>query len=314
VIGFAASQGTAALALRGLADGALDTRLSKLAMLSRPVGRIDAYASFDYGTGDRATEGWRPKFSYDAQVVTAGFDAHVRQGMILGTAIDTGRLEAKLGAGGGNYKVQNQTGRLYGLWHGDPVIFSIDADYGALSINDAHRTTAFGGFQTNGKTGGTHWGAGAKITWLMDAGGFNLRPWLGLHTERVKLDAYTERDVPSLTMAFAAQEAKSSAGSIGLDFTGDSKLSARPVHFDFSVAWHSEFSDKTRGVTGQLANNFTPPTVVSITDGDGSGFALGAAATLLLNKTWSVSLGYHGDIRQGDKLASRIGLSVQTGF
>jgi hypothetical protein len=49
-------------------------------------------------------------------------------------------------------------------------------------------------------------------------------------------------------------------------------------------------------------------------DGDGSGFEIGGAATVTLFKQWSGSLGYAGDIRSGDKLASRFSLSVQTGF
>ena len=314
VLGFAATEGTAALALHRLANDALDNRLSQIAMQSRPVGRGDAYASFNYGTGDRAAQGWRPKFIYNAQVVTAGVDGQLSNGVTIGGAIDAARLVANVSGGGGNYTLEDHAGKLYGQWHGGPVAFSIDTDYGVTYVRDAHRTTAFGGFQSNGKSGGTHWGVGAKAMWSMDAGGFNLRPWLGLRTERVKLDRYSERDVPTLAMAFGAQEAESSAGSIGLDFTGDTKLVARAVHFNFSVAWHGEFSDRTRNVTGQLADNFTRPTIVRVTDGDGSGLALGIGATLLLNPTWSATIGYNGDIRKSDKLASRVGLSVQTGF
>ena len=47
---------------------------------------------------------------------------------------------------------------------------------------------------------------------------------------------------------------------------------------------------------------------------DGSGFELGGAATVYFAKNWSASLGYTGDIRSGEKLASRVSLSLQTGF
>lgn len=314
VVGFAGAEGTASLALQSLAAGAIDTRLSQLAIGSRPVGRADAFASFNYGSGDRVASGWRPKFDYDAQVVTAGVDGRVSDGVTLGGALDTARLVAKVSAGGGNFTLEDQAGKLYLQWHGGPFAFSIDGDYGVASVKGLHRTTAFGGFQTNGKTSGTHWGVGAKAAWIVDAGGFNLRPWVGVRTERVNLEAYTERDVPSLAMAFAEQEARSTAGSVGVDFTGDTKLAQRALHFDFSAAWHGEFSDKGRDVSGQLVNNFTRPTTISVTEGDGKGFALGIAGTLFLNKKWSVTLGYNGDIRQSDKLASRVGLSLQTGF
>jgi uncharacterized protein YhjY with autotransporter beta-barrel domain len=194
------------------------------------------------------------------------------------------------------------------------VALALDGAYGTIRIKGVHRTTAMGGFQTNGGGSGTHWGAGVKATWAVDAAGGRLRPWLSLRTERVRLDAYTERDVPALAMAFAAQEAKSSRGSVGIDFGADTKLAARALHFDFSAAWHGEFSTRTRGVAGQLAGNFTRPTVVNVTDGDGRGLQLGLAGTLALSPRWSATLGYDADIRAHDKLASRAGCSIQTGF
>ncbi len=314
VLGFAASEGTAALALQNLSASAIDSRLAQLATSTRAIGRADAFATFNYGSGDRAADGWRPKFGYDAQVVTAGVDGRVSDSFAFGGALDTARLVSKISAGAGSFTLEDQSGRLFSLWRGGPLSLAIDADYGVASVKSARRTTAFGGFQTNGKTGGTHYGAGAKLTWAADAGGLSLRPWISLRTATVELDAYTERDVPTLTMAFAAQTAKSSAGGVGLDFGADTKLASRALHFDFTAAWHGEFSDQTRNVAGQLANNFTAPTTIGITDGDGRGFQIGGAATLALGKQWSATLGYSGDIRQHDKFASRVSLAVQSGF
>jgi hypothetical protein len=144
--------------------------------------------------------------------------------------------------------------------------------------------------------------------------GLSIRPWLGLRTERVKLEGYTEKDVPVVTMDFAAQDAKSSAGSVGADFSKDTKIAECAVRFDFRAAWHGEMGSADRAVTGRLAGNVTRPTTIRVEDGDGSGFELGGAATIAVIKNWSASLGYAGDIRSGDKLASRFSLSLQTGF
>ena len=314
VVGFAATEGTAALALQSVAAGALEARLEQLAGSGRPVGRADAYASINYGDGNRVMDGRRPKFSYNAQALTAGVDGRVSDRFTLGGALDTGRLVGNVTAGGGNFTLEDQSGKLYGEWRGGPVAFAVDGDYGVASVKGVHRTTAFGGFQTNGKASGTHWGAGAKLTWVADVAGLSVRPWLGLRSERVNIGAYTERDVPSLSMAFAGQTAKSSAGSAGIDLGTDTKLAANALHFDFRAVWHGEFSNSTRNVAGQLANNFTPPTVVNVTDGDGRGIQLGGAGTLSFAKNWSATLGYAADIRQHDKVGSRAMLSVQTGF
>lgn len=314
VVGFAATEGTAALALQSLAASAVDARLAALAGSTRPVGRADAYASFRYGSGDRALNGLRPKFRYDAQVVTTGVDLRVSDRFTAGGAIDTGRLVGSVSAGGGNLTLEDQSGRLYGQWRSGPVTLAIDGDFGVASVTGVHRTTAFGGFQTNGKTSGTDWGAGAKATWALDTAGFSLRPWLGLRTESVTVGSYTETNVPSLSMAFAEQKAKSSAGGAGVDLGADTRLAERALHFDFTAAWYGELASRSRDVAGELANNFTRPTFVNVTDGDGSGFLLGGVGTITFAKQWSATLGYHADIRQHDKLANRAGLSVQTGF
>lgn len=314
VLGFAATQGRAGLALHSLESSALDSRVSQIAAANRTQGRADVYVAFNYGEGNRAADGWQNKFSYTAQVVTAGADMRVSEGFLAGAAIHTGRLNTKLSGAGGNYTMEDLAGRVYGVWRGGPVSFVFDAGYGNLDVKGIHRTTGFAGFQTSGKTAGDHWGAGLKALWAFDHAGLNVRPWLGLRTERVKLRAYSEKDVPVVAMDFDGQEAKSSAGSVGLDLGTAMKLAARVLQLDFRAAWHGEMTGRDRSVSGKLANNFTRTTTIRVEDGDGSGFELGGAGTLFFTKNWSASLGYAGDIRSGEKLASRVSLSLQTGF
>ncbi len=314
VIGFSASLGSAALALKALESSAVDTRVGQLASSTRATGRADAYASFHYGDGERAADGWQKTFAYTAQVVTAGADMKVSDGFLAGAALNRGRLNAKLSAAGGDFSMEDITGRAYGVWRGGPVTLAFDAAYGTLDVKGIHRTSRLAGFQTHGKTSGSHWGAGMKAMWSVENAGFRLRPWAGLRTERVKVAGYTEKDVPMVALDFDGQEARSSAGSVGLDVGTDTKLAAHALHFDFRAAWHGEMTDKNRSVSGKLTNNFTRTTTINVVDGDGSGWELGGAATLFFAKNWSASLGYAGDIRSGEKLASRVALSLQTGF
>ena len=312
-LGFAATTGTAALALQGLSARALDERVSVLAMSNRAAGRGEAYAIFNYGDGIRAADGDRPRFGYEAQVLTAGADWR-RGDAWFGGAVNLGRLDASVRGNRGDFEIEDAGGRLYGVWRGGPMALTLEGSYGVLRVNDIRRTTAFGGFRTNGKTSGTHWGFGGKASWLIEGFGLGLQPWIGLRTDRVELDPFTERDVPALSMAFEQQEARSTAGSIGLDFGAMRKLAARDLRLDFRLAWHDEIGDKTRGVAGRLADNFTRPTTIAVEDGDGSGVELGVAGTLFCTQKCSVSLGYTADIRSSEKVASRVMLSVQTGF
>jgi hypothetical protein len=115
-------------------------------------------------------------------------------------------------------------------------------------------------------------------------------------------------------MDFDGQTAKSSAGIVGLEAGTSTKFGAHVVRFDFRAAWHGEISSGDRNVSGKLANNVTRSTVISVEDGDGRGVEVGGAASLIFAKNWSATLGYTGDIRSGDQLASRATLSLQTGF
>jgi outer membrane lipase/esterase len=313
-LGFVATQGSAALALQALGTTAIDARTSQLAVSQRAVGRVDAYAGFNYGDGARSRDVWRPKFEYTAQVVTAGADWQMQDGLFLGGAMNTGRLEAELGGGRGDFTIEDVGGRVYGVWRGGPVSLLIDANYGTLRIKSIHRATAFGGLRTNGKSDGDRWGAGIKAAWALDAGTASIRPWFGLRTERIELDGYTEKDVPALAMEFDDQDAKSSSGAVGVDVALNWKLAARAVRLDLRGAWHGEIGSRTRNVAGRLADNFTRPTIIDVEDGDGSGLELGGAATMFFTKNWSGSIGYAADVRSGERVAHRGTLSLQTGF
>lgn len=313
-LGFSATLGSAGLALQGLAASAIDARTSQVAVTNRAVGRADVFATFNYGDGNRGQDGWRPKFKYRAQVFTAGTDVHLSDGIFVGGAVNLGRLNADARAGQGDFTVEDGAGRLYGIWRGGPVSLVLDANYGTLNVKGIHRTTMFGGLQTNAKTGGDHWGAGIKAAWALEMGPNSVRPWFGLRTERVKLDGYTEKDVPALTMQYADQDAESSSGAVGVDLARHLKFGTRSARIDLRAAWHGEIGSQTRTVAGMLANNFTRATSLAVEDGDGDGLELGGALTLFFRKTWSASLGYAADIRSSEKVASRVTLSVQSGF
>ncbi|PAW66445.1 MAG: hypothetical protein B9S34_08140 [Opitutia bacterium Tous-C1TDCM] len=314
VLGFAGAQGTAALALQGLSAASLGARLSQVTAAVRPAGRADVYASYQYGDGNRGAEGWRPKFAFDASVVTAGADLQLGEGFLIGGAINRGELDATVSSGRGTFGVETGTGRLYALWQGGPVSLLVDASYGSVRVKDVSRRTAFGGLAARSKTSGDTWGAGLRAGWVVDTGAGALRPFFSLRTERVRLDATAERDLPALAMNIGDQQAQSTQGAVGVDFSRDFKLAARAWRLDLRGAWHGEIGAGDRSVTGRLVDNFTRPTAALIEDGDGSGVELGGAVTVFFAKNWSASLGYTADLRRDDKVTNRGLFSIQTGF
>jgi outer membrane lipase/esterase len=314
VLGFASTQGMAALALQGVASSALDTRMSQVAASTRHVGRADVFATYNYEDATRSRDGWRPKFDFDAHVATAGVDLQASDGIFLGGAVNGGRLDARVKDHRGSFAVENGVGTLYGIWRGGPVALLLDGSYGVLRVKNIKRTTALGGLPTRGKTSGDIWGGGIKALWSLDWRALNVRPWLGLRTTRVQLDPYTEKEIPGLAMDFGKQDANSSTGSAGVDAAVKFNVGRRDARFDVRAAWHGEIGSDTRGLSGRLADNFTRPTAISVEDGDGSGVELGGAATIFFAKNSSASLGYTADIRVHDRVASRATVSIQTGF
>ncbi|MES2692207.1 MAG: autotransporter domain-containing protein [Verrucomicrobiota bacterium] len=313
-LGFNANLGSAALALQGLASGAVSERASQLAVSNRPAGKTEVYARFDYGDGSRARDAWRSSFDYTGYVFTAGSDMRLTDGVFVGGAFNTGRMKAVIRRGGGDFTMEDTGGKVYAVWRGGPVSLIADGGYGFLRAKDIQRTTSFGGLQSRGKTTGDRWGVGIKAAWELPLQRVNIRPWFGLRTDRIVLDGYSEKDASVLAMDFEEQEARTSSGAIGVDASLGWKLGGRTLRLDGRAAWHGELGNRTRTVAGKLSDNFTRTTTLTLEDGDGSGVELGGAATLFLSNNWSASLGYAADIRAKEKLASRGTLSLQTGF
>jgi outer membrane lipase/esterase len=313
-LGFSGAVGGAALALQGISADTFDARAAQIATSSRAKGRIDAYANVNYANGDRAQLGRRPKFNYDAQVVTAGVDGRADGGLSLGGALNVGRLAAKVTADGGHFSVENAAARVYGVWASGPLTVQADGEYGTVDVKGIRRTTAFGGFATNGKTAGLQSGMSLKAGWTIPTGGGSVRPWIGYRFQKVELDGYSEKDVPALAMAVDAQEARSNSGAVGVDAAYSWKFDGRNVRLDLRGVWRDEIGSDLRGVSGRLVDNFTRTTTLMLEDGNGGGLELGGALSVGFGKTWSAAIGYAADVRQSDKLANRFTFSVQTGF
>lgn len=313
MVGFSSTIGTASLLLPGLGARTIDARTGQLAATNRAVGRGEAFAEFNYADGNRGQDGWQPEFDFTGRVMTAGVDVRLSDGLFLGGAVDAGRLRSRI-RNGGSFQMDNGTGRAYLVWRGGPVSLIVDGDYGALHVKNIRRASALGGLMSSARTGGDHWGAGVRAAWELETGGFTLRPWAGLRTERTNLDPFMEKDIAALALAYDRQKARSSTATLGIDSAINSKLGSNPARWDLHAAWHGEVGSRQRAVSGRLANNFTLPTVLTVEDGDGSGLELGAAVTVAVSKRWSTTLGYAGDIRSSDDLTSRVTFSVQTGF
>lgn len=311
VLGWAGAEGTAALALQGLAQSAMETRIDRLAARTDGGKGVEPFLTASFGSGNRAREGYRPEFDFNSRFASVGLDGAVGDGLRLGGMIGVGLLDATVAANGGSFTVEDNGGGLYAVWRNGAFALSADAGLGLVGVRDINRTTALAGLRTKGKADGSRWGAGLRASWSVDAGGFKARPWVGIRTERIKIESYRELDAPSLAMSVEQQEAKSLAGSVGVAVGTETRMMGRRLGFDLSAAWHGELGSRDRTVSGRLADNFTRITSISLADGDGRGVALSLGATLALTKILDLTLNYTADVRDRDAVESRGVLALQ---
>lgn len=313
-LGFAAGLGRAALALQETAAGAVDARTRRLAGSGRARGRAEGFAGYDYLDGGRGAAGAAPVFAFTGGVATAGADLRAGDSLLLGGAVQTGKLSVDAAGGRGSFAVVDSGARVFAVWTGGPVSLALDAGYGVLGVRDLARATAFGGLSARGRTGGERHGAGLKAMGSFAHGGVSLRPWLALRTERIRLDGFTERDLPALAMHYETQRAATSAGTLGLEAAMPQPLGVRRLRLDLRGAWHGELGRRTRTVAGKLADNFTLRSGLALEDGDGDGAELGAALAFAFTPSCEAALGYAADLRSGDRTGHRTTFAIQTGF
>lgn len=313
-LAFAGTVGTAALALEETGYSTVAARGRAITLSERATRKVEVYSTFDYANGQRADGGGHTEFDFAARTATAGGDVLLRDGVFVGGAVQAGQLDAEARMSLGSFSIQDAGARVYGVWRGGPVALTLDCGYGIVRVRDIERTTAFGGLQTMGRTDGDRWGAGLRAQWTAGIAGVPVRPWLGLRTARVRLDGYTESDVPALAMAYAEQTAQLSSATVGLETGWSRTLASRALRIDLRGAWHGEIDARTRNVTGKLADNFTLPATVAIEDGAGTGVELGVGAMLALSQRLQVALGYSAELRESDGVQHRASLALQTGF
>lgn len=311
-LGFATGLGRAALVLQATATDAVEVRTRKLAGSGRARGRIEGFAGYDYLDGGRGPAIGVPSFEFTGSVATAGVDARAGESLMLGGAVQTGKLD--FDAERGSFTLVDSGARVFAVWTGSPVSLALDAGCGVLSVRDLARVTAFGGLPARGKTGGERFGAGVKAMWSLAIGKATLRPWLTLRTERVRLDGFSERDLPALAMSYESQKATTSAGALGVEASIPQLLSFRRLRLDLRGSWHGELISRSRTVAGKLVDNFTLRSALAIEDGDSDGAEFGAAFALALSPALETALGYVTEVRSGDRTGHRVTFTIQSGF
>lgn len=313
VLGTFGAQGTVALAATDMTADALNGRLDTT---RAAVGRhsADGWVSYSYKSGAYNRAGYRNDFDFSGNVVTAGFDLNLTPELLVGAAVSAENMKTDLKAGAGSGQMRGQLVAVYAQWKSGVLFSDATAAYGSQDFKDLKRTTAFGGYQTSGKTDGDRIAASMRVGADFSSGAIRFTPFAGVRYAKAKLDGYTESGVPGLNYAFDGQTAKSFEGLLGAtaDWTIDNHT--LPLVLSASAVYQKDLADDTRSFSGRLADTVSARATINVTDGLGETFKVGVRASGLVSKRWGWSVGYLADFRKDGNTANQYTFALQTGF
>jgi outer membrane lipase/esterase len=313
VLGTFAAQGTVTLAATDMSADALAARLDTT---RAAVGRhnADGWISYNYKTGGYDVAGYRNGFDFSANVVSAGFDLNLTNELLVGAAVSAENFKSDLKSAAGSAQMRGQMISAYAQWKSGAFFADGSASYGSQDFKDIKRTTAFGGYQTTGKTDGDRVAATLRVGADFASGQMRFTPFAGLRYTKAKLDGYAETGVTGLNYSFEGQSAKSFEGLVGASADWNIDNNKLPIVLSASAVYQKDLGDDTRSFGGRLADTVSARASIRVDDGLGETFKVGLRASGLVSKRWGWSLGYLADFRQDGNTANQYSFSLQTGF
>ncbi|MDP2138387.1 MAG: autotransporter domain-containing protein [Candidatus Didemnitutus sp.] len=313
VLGASAVQSTAMLIASDMSADAVTDRLN---LLRRGAGggQAHGFASVGYKDGGRDRAGYQNPFDYSSQVVTVGFDLKVMDGVVGGLALSVENLEGTLAGGAGSLDLGGQTITAYAQWRSGVLFGDLTASYGSHDLSKLVRTTAFGGYQTTGRTDGERSGGSLRVGGDFAFARGNFTPFVGLRFIKGRTDGYTETGVSGLDFAFADHTARSVHSQIGATVDWQVSNGAMPLAVSFSAVFQKDLADETREHSGRLANTVSATSRIAVLDGLEESLKLGARVVGTINQRWGWSAGYLAEMRDDGSTANQFTVGLHTGF
>jgi len=230
--------------------------------------------------------------------------------VILGAAVNYSRPKADMETGTGGVKAKAWQVGGYAGWSAGGAFAQAYGAYGWLN-QDSHRRAVID--DIHGSADGRTAVAGAKAGWLATLGGARIGPVAGVQYARAKLDGYTERGDPVLTLNVAGQSVHALVGSAGLEARGTFDSGGLAIRPYASVTAEKDFDGDGRTI--RYAGTASPTIVNSFVLADRSKQTYGratAGADLSLGGTISLQIQGSASFgrNQGNDMGGFAGLKV----
>lgn len=228
----------------------LDARMISNLGAPRAQSKFDAYAIYDYGNYDRASDAGGGR-SYTNSVMLGG-DMKVSDRMLVGIAFSYTEDKSSLDNNAGGFKLNEATLTAYAGYGEGPWYFGGTIGGGELDYNNIDRSFALGAEHRteSGGTNGSH-----LMARLLGGYWFNYQSWI--HGPFVRLTyqedtvrQYSETGTSSTAMTFGQQTRNSFVSSLGWQVSGNLGW-GRPWA---RVTWEKDYNNDDRTVRAGLVS------------------------------------------------------------
>lgn len=242
-----------------LAESPLQTRAALFATVydqaavgswARPQAGRNLWVSAGGGRLKYTSSAAVPGASGNPYDVAVGVDTRLSPNLVVGAALGLSSVKPDFSVAGGNYKQEEQALALYAGYRRGPFHAAAVAAAGNIDY-DTTRVVALGpaSRSISGSTSGSNLSLGVLAGYDLSATELKHGPIVGLHSQRVRVDGFSENDSSSSGMSFGEQKRSSLVGSIGYQASYDL---GRTLPYARLTLDH-EFRKNERSVSASLA-------------------------------------------------------------
>jgi outer membrane lipase/esterase len=223
----------------------LDARMVSGINAPRSMGKLEAWAAYDYGHPD--FKGGYFSGNGNVHTVAVGGDAKITDRLLAG--VQFGYAENRGDMGSASYKLTEPMGTVYVGYGDGPWYLAATAGAGSLDVSTNRNITLGTGTRTEtGNTRGSQKVARVMGGYWFQAGGWTHGPAIRVTYQDVRVDRLDETGSDSTAMAYDDQKRKSLITSAGWQASGE-VAGFRPYG---RVTWEYENKSDLRSVTASV--------------------------------------------------------------
>ena len=224
-----------------------------------PASPFTIYAMGSFLGGRRAEAPNLLGFDYESGSATVGIEYSVNRNLILGLAANYTGSNADVN-GGATVDVSAIQGAAYLSYATRAWFLDLLAAYGT---HDLDMTRPGLPDPILGSTSGNALALAVRAGYLFDFGGVRAGPIAGLTYVRSRIDGYTEKGDPQLTLTVSSLTIDSLAGSVGIRFLAPFRAGSTLVVPYLNITLEHQFGDLDQVLTASLTSAPALPPILS---------------------------------------------------